>query len=79
MKAEPASRSGGRGVRANPVRGGSGARDKEDLNAIAYNNTYVEGRWGLFRHAWAMRIITCKASLAGVELPALPVDPKCKD
>ena len=79
MKAEPASRSGGRGVRANPGRGGGGTGDKEDLNAIAYNNTYVEGRWGLFRQAWAMRIITCKASLAGDELPALPVDLKYKD
>ena len=25
-----------------------------------------------------MRLITLKASLAGVKLPALPVDPKCK-
>ena len=25
-----------------------------------------------------MRLITCKASLAGVNLPASPVDPNCK-
>ena len=47
-------------------------------NAIAYHNAYVEGRWGPFRNAGAMRMITQKASLAGVELPALPVNPKCK-
>ena len=45
---------------------------------IAYNNTYMEERWGLFRHAGAMRLITRKASAAVVELPSLPVDPKCK-
>ena len=83
VKAEPDSRSGGRGVRANPGRrggstGGGAAGDKERLNAIAYNNAYVEGRWGLFWHVGAMRLITCKASLAGVELPASPVDPNCK-
>ena len=83
VKAEPDSRSGGRGVRANPGRrggstGGGAAGDKERLNAIAYNNAYVEGRWGLFWHVGAMRIITCKASLAGVKIPASPVDPKCK-
>ena len=37
---------------------------------MAYNIAYVEGRWGLFRHAGAMQLITRKASL--------PVDPKCK-
>ena len=42
-----------------------------------YNNAYVEERWGLFRHAGAMRLITQKASAAGVELPLLPIDPKC--
>ena len=42
---------------------------------MAYNNAYIEGWWGIFRHAGAMRIITCKASLAGVKLPALPVEP----
>ena len=46
--------------------------------AVAYNNAYVEGRWGLFRHTGAMRLINRKASLAGVELPALLVDHKCK-
>ena len=30
---------------------------------MAYNNAYVEGWWGLFRHAGAMRLITRKASL----------------
>ena len=25
-----------------------------------------------------MRLVTCKASLAGVKLPSSPVDPKCK-
>ena len=45
---------------------------------MAYNSVYVEGRWGLFRHAGATRIINRKASLAGVNIPTLPVDPKCK-
>ena len=35
-------------------------------------------RRGIFRHAGAMRLITRKASLAGVELPMSPVDPKYK-
>ena len=83
LKAEPASRSGGREVGANPGRGGRSTGggstvEAERPNAIAYNSAYVEGRWGLFRHAGAMRIITCKASLVGVELPASPVDPNCK-
>ena len=34
--------------------------------------------WGLFRHVGAMRLITRKTSLAGVDLPALPVEPNCK-
>ena len=38
----------------------------------------MEERWGLFRHAGAMRLITQKASATGVELPSSPVDPKCK-
>ena len=38
----------------------------------------MEGRWGLFWHAGAMRLITRKSSLAGVEIPTSPVDPKCK-
>ena len=37
---------------------------------MAYNNAYVEGRWGLFRHAGATRLITRKASLEGIDLPA---------
>ena len=81
LKATPASCSDGRGVVENPGRGGGGtgggsAGEEERPNTIAYNNVYMEGRWGLFRHAGAMRIITRKASLAGVDLPALPVDPK---
>ena len=51
---------------------------EERLNAMSYNNAYVEGRWGLFWHSGAMRLITCKASLAGVKLPTLPVEPNCK-
>ena len=45
---------------------------------MAYNNAYVEERWGLFWYAGAMLFITCKASLAGVKLPASPVEPNCK-
>ena len=45
---------------------------------MAYNNSYIEGRWDLFRHTGVMRLITRKASLAGVELPASPVEPNCK-
>ena len=60
---------GSRGVE----RGGEGAEKR--LNYMAYNNTYVDGRWGLFCHAGAMRLITHKASLAGVELPTLPIEP----
>ena len=82
-KAEPASRRGGRGVSANPSSGGvwaGGGSTGEDErpNAIAYNNADVEERCGLFRNAGAMRLITRKASAAGVELPSLPVDPKYK-
>ena len=58
---------GSRGV------GGGGGRAKERLNAIAYNNSYIDGRWGLFRHVGAMRLITQKASLASVDLPASPI------
>ena len=58
--------------------GGGGEGAKERLNAMAYNNAYIDGRWGLFRHAGAMRIITRKTSLAGVELPALPIEPTYK-
>ena len=45
---------------------------------MAYNNAYVEGSWGLFRNVGAMRLITRKASLAGVDIPASLVDPHCK-
>ena len=60
-KAEPASRSGGQGAGANPGRGGGGpgggsTGEEEQTNAIAYNNAYMEGRWGLFRHTRAMRL-----------------------
>ena len=72
-----------RGGGGNPGResggiGGGGAGDKERLDSIAYNDTYVEGRWGLLRNVGAMQLITHKASLAGVYLPAFPVDPNCK-
>ena len=45
---------------------------------IAYNNNYLEDRWGAFRNAGAMRLITRKSSTAGVKLPSSPLDPKCK-
>ena len=32
--------------------------EEERPNVIAYNNAYVEERWGLFRHAGVMRLIT---------------------
>ena len=81
LKDKPAGRSGGQGVGENLDRGGGGtggggAGDEELLNAIAYNNTYVEGRWGLFWHAGAMRLITRKARLAGVNLSMLPGGPQ---
>ena len=38
----------------------------------------MEEIWGLFWNAGAMRLITQKASAAGVKHPLLPVDPKCK-
>ena len=52
-------------------RGGATQRD-------CLQQRYAEGRWGLFWHAGAMRLITRKASLSSVELPSSPVDPKCK-
>ena len=58
--------------------GGGGKGAKERLNAMAYNNAYVEGRWGLFRHSGAIQPITRKASLAGVKIPASPVELTCK-
>ena len=82
-KAEAASRGGGRGG-TNPSGGGgrggsgNGSTGEERLNAIDYNNNYLEDRWGAFRHAGAMRLITRKASTAGVKLPSSPLDPKCK-
>ena len=68
---------------ANPIGGGggagSGSTGKEDRpNAISYINAYMEEIWGLFRNTGAMRLITRKASTAGVELPSSPIDPKCK-
>ena len=56
-------------VRGSGGVGGGGEGAEERLNAMAYNNAYVEGRWGLYRHAGAMRLITHKASLAVVKLP----------
>ena len=56
--------------------GGSGSAGEERPNDIAYNNAYVEDRWGAFRHEGAMRLITRKSSAAGVELPSSPLDPK---
>ena len=45
---------------------------------MAYNTACVDGECSLFRHAGVMRLITRKASLAGVELPALLIEPGCK-
>ena len=79
--------SGGRGISSGADRGGDssgrgsegvgggGKGPEERLNAMDYNNAYVEGRWGLFQNAVAMRVITCKASLVGINLPASPIDP----
>ena len=83
LKAESVRRSGGRGGGGNPGRGsggiGSGGEGAEErLIAMADNNVYVKGRWGLFRNAGAMRLITLKASLAGFDLPASPVKPNYK-
>ena len=56
-KAEAASRGGGRGGNTNLSGGGggggngSGSAGEERPNYIAYNNAYVEDRWGDFRHA----------------------------
>ena len=58
--------------------GDGGEGDKDLLNTMAYKNAYVDGRWGLFWHAGAMRLITRKASLAGVEPPASTIEPTCK-
>ena len=62
----------GRGV-------GGGCKEAEEcINAMVYNNFYVDGRWGIFRHAGAVRLITCEASLAGFKLPVSPIEPTCK-
>ena len=53
--------------------GGGGEGYEERQNAISYNNAFVDGPWGLFRNAGAMRLITRKASLAGIELPMLHI------
>ena len=45
---------------------------------MAYNNAYVEGQWGLFRHAGAILLIIRKARHLGVKLPMSPVEPNCK-
>ena len=60
LKDKPASCCGRRGVGANPGREGRGtgesrAGEEERPNAIAYNNAYVEGRWGLFQNVRAPR------------------------
>ena len=59
LMAESSRQSSGRGGEGNPGRGsrdigGSGKGDKERLNAMSYNNAYVEGKCGLFGHAGAM-------------------------
>ena len=79
-KADAESQGGGRGgSNHSGGRGGggrgSGSAGKERPNAIAYNNSYLEERWGAFRQAGSMRLITIKASTAGVELPSLPLAP----
>ena len=38
--------------------GGGSTGEEERPNVIAYNNAYVEERWGFFRHTGAMRLIT---------------------
>ena len=69
---------GGNSVRGSKGIEGSGKGSEERLNAIAYNNAYVEGMCGLLRHAGAMQLITRKASLAGIEIPVSPVELNCK-
>ena len=58
--------------------GGVGRGSENRLKTMAYNNDYIDGRWGLFRHIGAIRIITRKASLAGIKLPASLIKPTCK-
>ena len=59
------------------MKGGGGVAE-ECLNAMALNNAYVDGQWSLFQHAGAMRLITLKARLVGVDIPVSPNDPTCK-
>ena len=73
-----ASRGRGSWGRGGGGRGGGGGGSEDCLNSMVYNNVYVYGRWGLFRHSEAMRIITRKESLSGVEIPASSIEPKCK-
>ena len=83
-QAEAASHRGGQGgnttLSSGGGGGGSGSRSagEERPNAIAYNNAYVEDRWGAFWNAGAMRLLPRKAIAAGFELPLLPLDPRCK-
>ena len=72
-----ASRGGENSGRRSGGVGGGGEGSEERQNAMTYNNAYVDEQWGIFRHAGAMRLITRKASLAGVKLPASPM-PTCK-
>ena len=58
--------------------GGGGEGAEERLNSTAYNNYYVDGQWGLFRHAGAMGIITRKERLAGVDIPVFLIEPTYK-
>ena len=60
------------------VRGSDSEVAEERQKAMAYNNAYVGGRWGFFRHAGAMRLVTRKACLSGVELPSFLIDPTFK-
>ena len=68
---------GNSGCRSGGV-GGGGEGAEERLNSTAYNNYYVDGQWGLFRHAGAMGIITRKERLAGVDIPVLLIEPTYK-
>ena len=68
---------GGSSGRGSGVVGGGREGADERLNAMAYNNAYVEGRWDFPWNTGAMRLITFKVSLAGVKLPVLPVEPTC--
>ena len=69
------SEGGGNWGRVGGGGGGGGEGSEERLNSMAYNNTYVDGRWVIFRHVGLMRLITRKASLVGVKLPVSTIDP----